>query len=49
MTVLIILTIIAIALATALTGRLSQIIRYDGYGDRTPPGSHRDPFERHSV
>lgn len=44
MTDLIILTIVAIALATALTARLSLLIRYDGYGHRTPPGSHRDPL-----
>jgi hypothetical protein len=49
MTVLIILTIVAIALATALTARLSLLIRYDGYGHRTPPGSHRDPLPRQSI
>ncbi|MDQ3422900.1 MAG: hypothetical protein M3510_05820 [Actinomycetota bacterium] len=49
MTDLIILTIVAIALATALTARLSLLIRYDGYGHRTPPGSHRDPLPRQSI
>ncbi len=47
MTELIIILVIAVAIAITLTRRLGQVIRSDGYGHRTPPGSHHEPFPRH--